>query len=128
MHVTPDALARHRDAHLPKKMQAATEKRERRYYVDVKRDLYLLEQVALGPLTDARLADDRDEIERWSKELRRTVNVAAKVQGEVSDGTTVNVLLNPTFQATVQTILAEVPDREARIRLAQRLMLESSNE
>jgi hypothetical protein len=124
--VSSAAIERHRDNHLPAQVAQAIKSQERDYRIDVARDLKLLEQLELGLLSDARLSNDRDEIERWSKELRRTVSLAAKVQGIMSDATNVNIMLAPQFQATVQAVLAATTDPAARIALASRLMQEAA--
>jgi len=119
--VTAASLHRHKK-HIPSTLSKAQEAQE------VARADTLLDQVvelrdrALSILTKAEQAGDLKTALQGIREARGCLELLAKLQGELQEGTTINILVNPQWIELRTLILKALePYPEARLRLAQAL-------
>ena len=115
------ALYRHK-SHIPTTMVKAQEAQE------VAKADTLLDQVvelrdrALSILTKAEQAGDLKTALQGIREARGCLELLARLQGELQEGTTINILVNPQWIELRTLILKTLePYPEARLRLAQAL-------
>lgn len=120
--VSKTALFRHKNEHIPTALTQAQEAQE------VAKADTLLDQVAglrdkaLSILATAEQAGDLKTALQGIKEARACLELLAKLQGELQERTTVNVLINPQWLSLRTVILAALePFPEARLRLAEAL-------
>jgi len=120
--VSKTALHRHKESHLPADLVKAKEAQE------VAKADSLLDQVAelrdkaLAILAKAEQAGDLRTALQGIKEARGCLELLAKLQGELQERTTVNVLINPQWLSLRTVILQTLePYPEARLRLAEAL-------
>ncbi len=123
--VTPDALARHRQNHMP--TLAMSEGRRAAAVVEAERGAGLADQAdqlratALRLLAAAEAAGDLRTALQGVREAARCLELVAKLTGEIEAGATVNVLVAPaiiTLQATIIAALAPYPDARAAVARA----------
>lgn len=119
--VSKTALHRHKE-HIPAGLVKAQEAQE------VARADNLLDQVvelrdrALSILTKAEQAGDLKTALQGIREARGCLELLARLQGELQEGTTINILVNPQWIELRTLILKALePYPEARLRLAQAL-------
>lgn len=119
--VSATSLYRHKQ-HIPTTLAKAQEAQE------VAKADTLLDQVielrdkALDILTKAEQAGDLKTALQGIKEARGCLELLAKLQGELQEGTTINILVNPQWIELRTLILKALePYPEARLRLAQAL-------
>jgi len=77
---------------------------------------------ALSILTKAEQAGDLKTALQGIREARGCLELLARLQGELQEGTTINILVNPQWIELRTLILKTLePYPEARLRLAQAL-------
>ncbi len=126
--VSKTALHRHKESHLPADLVKAQEAQE------VAKADSLLDQVAelrdkaLAILAKAEQAGDLRTALQGIKEARGCLELLAKLQGELQERTTVNILINPQW-LSLRTVILEALDGfpEARLAVAQALREVESN-
>ena len=120
--VSAASLHRHKDGHLPAKLVKAQEARE------IAKADTLLDQVAglrdkaLSILDKAEQAGDLRTALQGVREAKGCLELLAKLQGELQEQTTVNILINPQW-ITLRTAILQAlePYPEARLAVAQAL-------
>lgn len=117
------ALFRHKQRHLPPTLLRAQEAQEVARADSLLDQLKQLQQKALTLLNKAETAGDLRTALQGVREARGCLELLAKLQGELAqEGTTVNVLVSPTWLSLRGTILqALLPFPEARLKLSQAL-------
>ena len=126
--VSAASLHRHKDGHLPAKLVKAQEARE------IAKADTLLDQVAglrdkaLSILAKAEQAGDLRTALQGVREAKGCLELLARLQGELQEQATVNILINPQW-ITLRTVILEVLDRypEARQAVARALREVESN-
>ena len=126
--VSKTALHRHKDGHLPAKLVKAQEARE------IAKADTLLDQVAglrdkaLSILAKAEQAGDLRTALQGVREAKGCLELLARLQGELQEQATVNILINPQW-LSLRTVILEVLDRypEARQAVARALREVESN-
>jgi len=128
--VSEDALARHRDRHLPAALAAAKEVGDAAHALDVVAQLARVNAESLAILSEARERDDAHLALKAIDRIQRQIEMQAKLLGELQDASTVNILISPEWQR-VQAVIVEAlrPFPDARAAVAHRLTaLEATNE
>ena len=126
--VSKTALHRHKESHLPAKLVKAQEARE------IAKADTLLDQVAglrdkaLSILAKAEQAGDLRTALQGVREAKGCLEPLARLQGELQERTTVNVLVNPQW-ITLRTVILKALDGypEARQAVARALREVESN-
>jgi len=120
--VSKDAVARHKKDHLPANLTKAKEAHEVVQANDLLGQTQDLLTRARGILDTAERAGNLPTALRAIKEARGTLELLGKLQGELRDGTTVNILVNPSWMNIRRGILAALGSfPEARLAVAQAL-------
>ena len=120
--VSAASLHRHKDGHLPAKLVKAQEARE------IAKADTLLDQVAglrdkaLSILAKAEQAGDLRTALQGVREAKGCLELLARLQGELQERTTVNILVNPQW-ITLRTVILKALDGypEARQAVARAL-------
>jgi hypothetical protein len=126
--VSAASLHRHKDGHLPAKLVKAQEARE------IAKADTLLDQVAglrdkaLSILDKAEQAGDLRTALQGVREAKGCLELLARLQGELQEQATVNILINPQW-LSLRTVILEALDRypEARQAVARALREVESN-
>ena len=120
--VSKTALHRHKQDHLPAKLVKAQEAREIAKADSLLDQVTELRDKALSILTKAEKAGDLRTALQGIKEARGCLELLAKLQGELQEQTTVNILINPQW-ITLRTAILQAldPYPEARLAVAQAL-------
>ena len=120
--VSKTALHRHKESHLPAKLVKAREAREIAKADSLLDQVTELRDKALSILTKAEKAGDLRTALQGIKEARGCLELLAKLQGELQEQTTVNILINPQW-ITLRTAILQAldPYPEARLAVAQAL-------
>jgi hypothetical protein len=126
--VSAASLHRHKDGHLPAKLVKAQEARE------IAKADTLLDQVAglrdkaLSILAKAEQAGDLRTALQGVREAKGCLELLARLQGELQEQATVNILINPQW-LSLRTVILEALDRypEARQAVARALREVESN-
>ena len=126
--ISKTALHRHKDGHLPAKLVKAQEARE------IAKADTLLDQVAglrdkaLSILAKAEQAGDLRTALQGVREAKGCLELLARLQGELQEQATVNILINPQW-LSLRTVILEALDRypEARQAVARALREVESN-
>jgi lambda repressor-like predicted transcriptional regulator len=126
--VSAASLHRHKESHLPAKLVKAQEARE------IAKADTLLDQVAglrdkaLSILDKAEQAGDLRTALQGVREAKGCLELLARLQGELQEQATVNILINPQW-LSLRTVILEALDRypEARQAVARALREVESN-
>ncbi len=119
--VTDAALFRHK-RHIPAGMVKAQEAQEIAKADNLLAQVAGLRDKALSILATAEQAGDLRTALQGIKEARACLELLAKLQGELQERTTVNVLINPQWLSLRTVILAALDEYpEARLRLVAAL-------
>jgi lambda repressor-like predicted transcriptional regulator len=126
--VSAASLHRHKDGHLPAKLVKAQEARE------IAKADTLLDQVAglrdkaLSILDKAEQAGDLRTALQGVREAKGCLELLARLQGELQEQATVNILINPQW-LSLRTVILEALDRypEDRQAVARALREVESN-
>jgi len=119
--ISESALFRHKK-HIPEKLAKAKEAKEITKADNLLEQVIALRDKALSILEKAEKSGDLRTALQGIKEARSTLELLAKLQGELQEGTTINILVNPQWIELRTLILKALePYPEARLRLAQAL-------
>ncbi len=129
--VGKDALGRHRAQHLPKAIVRAKEAVDVGHAIDIVQQLQLVNATALGILQDAYLRTGGDTRRKDPAtalkalaEVRRQIELQARLLGELKDGpqVSVGVVLSPEWVSVRAVLMAALaPFPEARAAVAEQL-------
>jgi hypothetical protein len=92
------------------------------YAINVGRDLYILHSIHKEELQRARKQGNQIAMSRWSYHIRRNLELAAKIQGQMPEAE-FNILVSPQFievQEIILTVLGPYP--ELRRQISGRLL------
>ena len=120
--VSAASLHRHKEGHLPAKLVKAQEAREIAKADSLLDQVIELRDKALSILDKAEQAGDLRTALQGVREAKGCLELLAKLQGELQERTTVNVLVNPQW-ITLRTVILQAlePYPEARLKLAAAL-------
>lgn len=113
-----DAVRRHREGHLPAKLVRSQEVRELAEADSLMRRMLQLEQRARTILDEAHASGDLRTALSGIREARNTLELLAKIAGELDERPVVNVLIAPTVQAVILQALAPYPDAKLAVSSA----------
>lgn len=118
--VSEDALARHRDKHLPEKLVQATQAAEVANANNLLDQVRNLQSRALVILSQAEQAGDLRTALQAIREARSNLELLARLVGELQEGQTVNLLVSPDWLRLRNLILLALQDLpEARLAVAR---------
>ena len=120
--VSKDAVARHKDEHLPAGMVKAQEVTDVRHAIDVVQQLKAINGVCMSVLKDARDQGDGDLALKAVDRIQRQIELQAKLIGQLDERPVVNVLVTSEWmqvRAAIIDALAAHP--AARVTVAQTL-------
>jgi hypothetical protein len=121
-HVSEDSIARHKANHLAPVVRTAARQieAERQHRIDVMGELDTLRTIQHNLMVRAYNQGDADIALRASNALRKSLELVAKMQGDLAEpGISIT-----SYTQTVQVLLSEIDDPEQRKSLALRLMRE----
>jgi hypothetical protein len=120
--VSAASLHRHKKGHLPAKLVKAQEAREIAKADSLLDQVTELRNKALSILAKAEQAGDLRTALQGVREAKGCLELLARLQGELQEQATVNILINPQW-ITLRTVILEVLDRypEARQAVARTL-------
>ncbi len=126
--VSAASLHRHKEGHLPAKLVKAQEAQEIAKANNLLDPVVGLRDKALSILATAEQAGDLKTALQGIKEARACLELLARLQGELQERTTVNVLVNPQW-ITLRTVILKALDGypEARQAVARALREVESN-
>jgi hypothetical protein len=120
--VSVASLHRHKKDHLPAKLVKAQEAREIAKADSLLDQVTELRDKALSILDKAEQAGDLRTALQGVREAKGCLELLARLQGELQEQATVNVLINPQWLSLRTVILQTLePYPEARLRLAEAL-------
>ena len=120
--VSPWAVLRHHDDHLPATLVKAQEQEDVRQAIDHIAQLKAINGATLAILKDARAQGNADMALKAIDRLRRQIELQAKLIGELDDRPQVNLLVAPQWlELRVQILTALQPYPEARLAIAEAL-------
>ncbi len=120
--VSAASLHRHKGGHLPAKLVKAQEAREIAKADSLLAQVTELRDKALSILDKAEQAGDLRTALQGVREAKGCLELLARLQGELQEQATVNVLINPQWLSLRTVILQTLePYPEARLRLAEAL-------
>lgn len=116
------ALTRHYDAHLPRDLVKSQQAADAGRADDLLGELRTLYGQARGLLDKAAAAGDLRTALRGIAEARQTIELIARIEGQLRDQVAVNVIVSPQW-IMIRTALmgALEPHLEARLAVAQAL-------
>ena len=120
--VSKTALIRHKTKHLPASLVAAKEAKEVASADTLLANVCKLQRRAERILRKAERAGDHRTALAAIREVRSTIELLARLLGELREGTNVNILISPEYQrlrGNVIDALAPYPD--ARLAVASAL-------
>jgi hypothetical protein len=120
--VSSSSTLRHKNKHLPDSMVRAHKARQAANADNLLANVCKLQRRAGRILRSAEQSGDHRIALSAIREIRNTIELLAKLAGELQTGTTVNVLITPEYQLLKTTIvetLAPYPD--ARVAVAHAL-------
>jgi hypothetical protein len=120
--ISSSATLRHKNKHLPDSMVRAHKARQAANANNLLANVCKLQRRAGRILSSAEKSGDHRIALSAIREIRNTIELLAKLAGELQTGTTVNVLVTPEYQLLKTTIvetLAPYPD--ARVAVAHAL-------
>jgi hypothetical protein len=126
--VSAASLHRHKDGHLPAKLVKAQEAREIAKADSLLDQVTELRDKALSILDKAEQAGDLRTALQGVREAKGCLELLARLQGELQERTTVNVLVNPQW-ITLRTVILKALDGypDARHTVARALQEVESN-
>ncbi len=113
--VSEDALGRHKDNHLPVKLVRAKEVRDLTEADALLRRMLQLEQRARQILDQAQASGDLKTALSGIREARNTLELLAKIAGELDERPVVNVLIAPTVQVAIIAALEPYADAKLAV-------------
>ena len=126
--ISKTALHRHKKDHLPAKLVKAQEAREIAKADSLLDQVTELRDKALSILDKAEQAGDLRTALQGVREAKGCLELLARLQGELQEQATVNILINPQW-LSLRTVILEALDRypEARQAVARALREVESN-
>lgn len=122
--VSPDAMERHKAAHLPATLLKAQDAQEAAQADDLLAQVRALQTRALAILDSAEAAGDLRTALGAIREARGTLELLAKLTGDLDERPVVNVLVTPQWAATRMALLAALqPYPDARVAVAGALLV-----
>ncbi len=119
--VSDSALFRHRD-HIPAALADAHDAQEVAQADDLLSQIRDLQRRTLTMLTTAEKAGELPTALKAVREARSNLELLAKLQGQLQEGTTVNVLVSPEWvNVRTRIMVALQPYLEARLAVADAL-------
>ena len=118
--VSDSALLRHSNNCLPARLVKGKEAQDEAQALDVVKQLRAINGAALEILRNARQRKDDDTALKAIARVEKQIELQARLLQLISDGPTVNILVNPQWvelRAVILTALAPYP--EARFALAE---------
>ena len=103
--VSKDAVARHKDEHLPAGMVKAQEVTDVRHAIDVVQQLKAINGVCMSVLKDARDQGDGDLALKAVDRIQRQIELQAKLIGELQQEGTTNIIVNNPEWVQIRTAL-----------------------
>ncbi len=120
--VSAPATLRHKRSHLPAKLILAKKAKEAASADRILANVCKLKSRTERIFRKAEKAEDHRIALSAIRELRNTIELLAKLAGELKDGTTVNVLVTPEYRSLRTTIISTLaPYPEARVAVANAL-------
>ncbi len=126
--VSKTALHRHKESHLPAELTKAREAQEVTKADSLLDQVIELRDKALSILDKAEQAGDLRTALQGVREAKGCLELLARLQGELQEQATVNILINPQW-LSLRTVILEALDRypEARQAVARALREVESN-
>ncbi len=120
--VSKSALVRHFDDHLPSSLVKAQEAKEAADADALLAQIVGLRDEGLGVLEKAKLAEDLHTVLSAIKVTQGTIELLAKLAGQLRDAPTINLVLSAEWQAVQANVLTALdPYPEARLAVAHAL-------
>jgi hypothetical protein len=120
--VSKDALIRHHDDHLPTALVKAQEAKEAADADALLAQIVGLRDEGLGVLEKAKDAEDLHTVLNAIKVTQGTIELLAKLAGQLRDAPTINLVLSAEWQAVQANVLTALdPYPEARLAVAHAL-------
>ena len=128
--VSEDAVARHRESHLPEKLAKAEAAAEVAEATDLLREVRALRSKAYALLLKAEAAGDIRTALAGVREARGCLELLAELEGELDRRPTINLLVAPEWLMVRSAMLDALrPFPDARTAVANRLIaLEAGND
>jgi hypothetical protein len=116
------AVQRHKEEHLPAALAKARSAAEADHGDDLLRQVRVLQMQTLNILKTALGAQDLNTALRAISEARRNLELLARLNGELEQGATVNLVISPQWLEVRAAILAALaPYPNAKLAVAERL-------
>ncbi len=120
--VSKSALVRHFDDHLPSSLVKAQEAKEAADADALLAQIVGLRDEGLGVLEKAKEAEDLHTVLNAIKVTQGTIELLAKLAGQLRDAPTINLVLSAEWQAVQANVLTALdPYPEARLAVAHAL-------
>ncbi len=120
--VSKDALVRHSDGHLLSALVKAQEAKEAADADALLAQIVSLRNEGLGVLEKAKDAEDLHTVLNAIKVTQGTIELLAKLAGQLRDAPTINLVLSAEWQAVQANVLTALdPYPEARLAVAHAL-------
>jgi hypothetical protein len=120
--VSKDALVRHSDDHLPASLVKAHDAREAAQADALLAQIVGLRDEGLGVLEKAKEAEDLHTVLNAIKVTQGTIELLAKLAGQLRDAPTINLVLSAEWQAVQANVLTALdPYPDARLAVAHAL-------
>jgi hypothetical protein len=111
--LSEDSLQRHREKHIPQVLTKAQEAAEVAHADNLLDQLKALQSKALELLAAAEKQGDYKAAISGIGQARGCIELMAKLQGQISDGTTINVIVNPQWLEVRAVIIEALADHPA---------------
>ncbi len=120
--VSTSALVRHSDDHLPSALVKAQEAKEAADADALLAQIVALRDEGLGVLEKAKEAEDLHTVLNAIKVTQGTIELLAKLAGQLRDAPTINLVLSAEWQAVQANVLTALdPYPDARLAVAHAL-------
>ena len=119
--VSPDAVERHKAAHLPKTLTEARQAADGAHALDVVKQLHVINGVSLQILNEARQGKDPQTALKAVDRIHRQIELQAKLLGQLDERPQVNILMAPEWlqvRAALLTALASHPEARRAVTSA----------
>ena len=121
--LSPQALLRHHDDHLPEALVKAKEAEDIRHAIDHVAQFKALNGATVAILAEARRLGDHDLALRAIDRLQRQIELQLRVIGELDERPQINLLVSAEWLAVRAAVLEALkPYPEARVAVAEHLM------
>ncbi len=121
--VSPDAVERHKGAHLPQMLTETRQAREEAHALDVVKQLRVINGVSLQILNEARQGKDPQTALKAVDRIHRQIELQAKLLGQLDDRPQINLLMAPEWVLVRSALLMALASHpEARLAVTTALM------